>query len=59
MANKKLTPLSTLETSIEICRSESKWSRVIELAEELRQSSPKFGLYNTLKLQRIERVIID
>lgn len=32
-----------LEAIIENCRSEGKWPRVIELAEELKQGSPNYG----------------
>lgn len=32
-----------IETTIENCRSEGKWQRVIELAEELKIGSPNYG----------------
>lgn len=32
-----------IETTIETCRSEGKWQRVIELAEELKSGSPDYG----------------
>lgn len=32
-----------IETTIENCRSEGKWQRVIELAEELKTGSPDYG----------------
>jgi hypothetical protein len=32
-----------LENTIELCRSEGKWEKSIELAEELKQSSPIHG----------------
>lgn len=32
-----------METTIESCRSEAKWQRVIELAEELKTGSPNYG----------------
>lgn len=32
-----------IETIIESCRSEAKWQRVIELAEELKNGSPTYG----------------
>lgn len=32
-----------IETTIESCRSEAKWKRVIELAEELKTGSPNYG----------------
>lgn len=32
-----------IETTIESCRSEGKWQRVIELAEELKSSSLDYG----------------
>lgn len=32
-----------IETTIENCRSEAKWQRVIELAEELKTGSPNYG----------------
>lgn len=32
-----------LETEIEKCREESRWNRVIELAEQLKQRSPNQG----------------
>lgn len=32
-----------IETTIESCRSEAKWQRVIELAEELKTGSPNYG----------------
>lgn len=32
-----------IETTIENCRSEGKWQRAIELAEELKTSSPDYG----------------
>lgn len=34
-----------IETTIENCRSEGKWQRVIELAEELKIGSPNYGKY--------------
>lgn len=33
-----------IETIIENCRSEAKWQRVIELAEELKNGSPNYGM---------------
>lgn len=35
-----------LETTIEQCRSEGKWQKSIELAEELKNSSPTHGEIN-------------
>lgn len=32
-----------IETTIESCRGEAKWQRVIELAEELKTGSPNYG----------------
>lgn len=34
-----------IETIIENCRSEAKWPRVIELAEELKVGSPNYGMH--------------
>lgn len=39
-----------LETTIELCRSESKWQKVIELAEELRIGSPNYGSNKKINL---------
>lgn len=38
-----------IETTIEGCRSEAKWQRVIELAEELKTGSPNYG--NHIRIQ--------
>ncbi len=32
-----------IETTIEQCRSEGKWQKVIELADELKSGSPSYG----------------
>lgn len=32
-----------IETTIENCRSEAKWKRVIELADDLKIGSPNYG----------------
>lgn len=32
-----------IETTIENCRSEGKWQRVIELAEDLKTNTPDYG----------------
>lgn len=32
-----------IETTIELCRSERKWQKSIELADELKNSSPNHG----------------
>lgn len=37
-----------IETTIESCRSEAKWQRVIELAEELKTGSPNYGRVSNL-----------
>lgn len=36
-----------IETTIENCRSEAKWSRVIELADELKIGSPNYGNFSS------------
>lgn len=35
-----------IETTIESCRGEAKWQKVIELAEELKTGSPNYGNTN-------------
>ena len=42
MANRNRNNVK-IETTIEACRSEAKWKRVIELAEELKTGSPNYG----------------
>lgn len=44
MASKGRT--GKIETLIESCRSEGKWAKSIELAEELKNSSPNHGKKN-------------
>ena len=41
MANKNRT--GKIETTIELCRSDRKWKKTIELAEELKLNSPNYG----------------
>lgn len=43
MANRNRNNVK-IETTIESCRSEAKWQRVIELAEELKTGSPNYGM---------------
>lgn len=43
MANRNRNNVK-IETTIEGCRSEAKWQRVIELAEELKTGSPNYGM---------------
>lgn len=45
MANRSRNNVK-IETTIESCRSEAKWQRVIELAEELKTGSPNYGKYD-------------
>lgn len=47
MANRSRNNVK-IETTIEGCRSEAKWQRVIELAEELKTGSPNYGNVNHL-----------
>lgn len=37
-----------IEVEIEKCREESQWTKVIELAEQLKEKSPEFGKIETL-----------
>lgn len=37
-----------IEVEIEKCREESQWTKVIELAEQLKEKSPEFGKIKTL-----------
>lgn len=44
MSNRNRNTNGKIEATIEICRSEGKWQRVVELAEELKVGSPsKYG----------------
>lgn len=45
-----------LETEIEKCREESRWNRVIELAEQLKQRSPsqgKLGFHSLIEKKKL------
>lgn len=47
MTNRNRGTNVKIETVIENCRSEGKWQKVIELAEELKVGSPSnYGKYN-------------
>lgn len=42
-----------IETTIETCRSEGKWQKVIELAEELKVGSPNYGIKYLVLLGKV------
>lgn len=46
-----------IETTIESCRSEAKWQRVIELAEELKTGSPNYGKLILLNFSFVKKKI--
>lgn len=43
MTGRNRNQVTKLETTIEQCRGEGKWSRVIELADELKSGYPQVG----------------
>lgn len=48
-----------LENTIETCRSEGKWQKSIELAEELKSSSPTHGKINVINKNNYLKIKIS
>lgn len=47
-----------IETTIEQCRSEGKWQKVIELADDLKTGSPNYGESEFFKNEFHEEFIV-